>query len=162
VIENEILERILNINWFSNCGNSISIGTPIKVIHISNWTEATKYYSDSVWEDTTLEARNILTEFLHNKHMNDYRNWNKVTDEAKAFLENSIKPKIIKFKDENNLDKIFVDCVMWDLLGAIMEFYYRKCKDRPEFFGELLKIYENGNFPCGWEGKYPNGKLIVY
>jgi len=162
MIENEIIEKISNINWFSNCGNPVSIEVLLNIVYVSNWVEAKKHYTDPIWEDVTLEARNNLTEFLHNKYINDYINWNKVTDEAKTFLENSIKPKIIKFKDENNLDKIFVDCVMWDLLGAIMEFHYRKCKNRPEFFGKLLKIYENGNFPCGWEGNYPKGKLIVY
>jgi len=149
LIGNEIIEKILNINWFSNCGNPISIEVPLNIIYVSNWIEAKKYYTDPLWEETTLEARNVLTEFLHNKYINDYINWNKVADEAKNFLENSIKPQIVKFKDENNLDKIFVDCVMWDLLGAIMEYYYQKCKNRPEFFGKLLNIYESGNFPCG-------------
>jgi hypothetical protein len=68
---------------------------------------------------------------------------------------------LIDVRDANGLDKVFVDSVLWDLLGAIMEFYYGQCKNRPEFFLDLLKIYESGNFPCGWIGEWPNGKLIV-
>jgi hypothetical protein len=30
------------------------------------------------------------------------------------------------------------------------------------FFTDLMKWYRLGHFPCCWEGKYPEGKLIVY
>jgi hypothetical protein len=30
------------------------------------------------------------------------------------------------------------------------------------FFERLLNIYQSGAWPCGWEGRYPEGKLIVY
>ena len=43
-----------------------------------------------------------------------------------------------------------------------MEDTYKKCKKRPVFFLHLLEIYESGNLPCGWEGKWPDGKLIVF
>lgn len=30
------------------------------------------------------------------------------------------------------------------------------------FFEDILEAYLLGGWPCGWEGIYPNGKLIVY
>ena len=30
------------------------------------------------------------------------------------------------------------------------------------FFEQILKAYLSGGWPCGWEGNYPEGKLIVY
>lgn len=27
---------------------------------------------------------------------------------------------------------------------------------------KIFMIYKNGGWPCGWEGDYPDGKLIVY
>jgi hypothetical protein len=30
------------------------------------------------------------------------------------------------------------------------------------FFLELLTVYESGHFPCGWQGEWPQGKLLVY
>lgn len=162
MIDKQIFDRITTFKLFSNCGNPVPANIKFDILQVSTWEEAKRNYSDSVWEDTTLEARNELTSFLHSKYMNDYRDWNKVTDEGKAFLESTIKPILIDVKDANGLDKVFVDSVMWDLLGAIIEFYYGKCKNRPEFFLDLLKVYESGNFPCGWIGEWPKGKLVIF
>jgi len=30
------------------------------------------------------------------------------------------------------------------------------------FFEKIFQIYQNGAWPCGWEGNYPEGKLIVF
>ncbi|AEV69721.1 hypothetical protein [Acetivibrio clariflavus] len=158
----KFLNRILSIDWFNNCGNPIKQNINYTVIYVFSWDEAKRCYTDPVWEDTTLEASNALSEFLNNKYKSEFANWNKIAREGKAFLENNIVHKIEAFRESNNLDKTFTDCVKWDLLGAIMEASYSKCKNRPEFFLELLKVYESGNFPCGWSGKWPDGKLIIF
>jgi len=31
-----------------------------------------------------------------------------------------------------------------------------------EFFDRELDIYLNGHVPCGWQGRYPNGGMIIY
>lgn len=162
MIDNEIFNRIALIKWFSNCGKPISSNIKFDIIKVNSWEDAKMYYSEPIWEDTTSEAQNELTSFLHKKYRNDYGSWNKVAAEGKVFLESTIKPKLIEVKEANELVKVFIDCVMWDLLGAIMEFYYGKYKNRPEFFLELLKIYQSGNFPCGWVGHFPKGNLVVF
>ncbi|MEB3052707.1 hypothetical protein [Bacillus pseudomycoides] len=30
------------------------------------------------------------------------------------------------------------------------------------FFEELVDIYKFGAFPCGWDGNYPEGKIVAY
>jgi hypothetical protein len=35
-------------------------------------------------------------------------------------------------------------------------------EDGSPFFERLLKIYQSGGWPCGWEGRYPEGTLVVY
>jgi len=30
------------------------------------------------------------------------------------------------------------------------------------FYEKLFRIYQSGGWPCGWEGKYPDGKIIAY
>ncbi len=162
MINNDFLNRVSSIDWFDNCGNPIKQEIKLNVTYVNNWDEAKKYYTEPVWEDTTLEASNSLSEFLNNKYKSDFANWNKMAKEGKAFLSSHVNHKIETFMEENNLGKTFVDCVQWDLLGAIMESSYSKCKNRPEFFLELFKVYESGNFPCGWIGEWPNGKLVVF
>ena len=31
-----------------------------------------------------------------------------------------------------------------------------------QFFEMLFKVFQSGGYPCGWKGKYPEGKLIVF
>ncbi|KEZ53660.1 hypothetical protein [Metabacillus indicus] len=33
---------------------------------------------------------------------------------------------------------------------------------RSSFFEELFEIYQLGAFPCGWNGDYPEGKIIAF
>ncbi|WP_019637144.1 hypothetical protein [Paenibacillus fonticola] len=30
------------------------------------------------------------------------------------------------------------------------------------FYEELFRIYQSGGWPCGWEGKYPEGRIITF
>ncbi|NMD71267.1 hypothetical protein HHO41_13265 [Bacillus sp. DNRA2] len=30
------------------------------------------------------------------------------------------------------------------------------------FFEELFEIYQFGAFPCGWDGNYPEGRIVAY
>lgn len=33
---------------------------------------------------------------------------------------------------------------------------------KPNFYNHLFLIYRSGGQPCGWIGKYPRGKMVVY
>lgn len=161
-IEKEIVNRIKSIEWCSNCGNIANIQLSYENKYVSLWSEAKKYYNQATWEDKTLKAQNELTSFLFNKYRNEYLKWNSVVKEAKKFIEEEVVPKIKKIEEDNDLGTVFIDCVKWDILGAIMEYEYRKCNGRPTFFLNLLEIYESGNFPCGWDNSTKNGELIVF
>ena len=161
-IENEIINRIKAIEWCSNCGNIANIKLSYENKYVASWSEAKKYYNETEWEDKTLEAQNKLTAFLFNRYRNEYSKWNSIVKEAKKFIEEEVVPKIKKIEEDNDLDTVFIDCVKWDILGAIMENEYKKCSGRPTFFLNLLEIYEAGNFPCGWDNSTQNGELIVF
>lgn len=163
-INKQIFERINNIKWFVNCGTSITEGNINRnVVQVNSWEQAQIWYSDVNWENTTLEARNTLTEFLHNRFPNKYLEWNSTVRDAKDYVETTLSTKLQTYREQNNIDNVFVDCVKWDILNAIVEFAYSDCKKIPIFFLDLLLVYENGKFPCGWNGEYPNnGELVVY
>lgn len=161
-IEKKIINRITSIDWFSNCGNIIDIHSNYEIKFVDSWAEAKNYFSQTLWEDKTLEESNNLTTYLFNKYPNEYSKWNVIVKEAKQFIENEIVPKIMKIEVENALGDTFVDCVKWDILGAIMENEFIKCKGIPIFSLKLLEIYEDGNFPCGIEKNNDGEFLIVF
>ena len=47
------------------------------------------------------------------------------------------------------------------LLGYIIQCRVVMGK-KHKFFETLFEILKSGGYPCGWEGHYPEGKLIVY
>lgn len=161
-VNNEILNRIRNIKWFENCGMNSEYSIKFSIVVAGTWKEASEYYSDPQWEDTTLEARNQLTELLSTGYKNEYSKWNSLSKEAKLFMDDEVMPLLHEIKEKKNLDQIFIDCVQWDILGSIMEDAYQNCSCRATFFSQLLSIYEGGHFPCGWEGEWPDGKLVVF
>ena len=47
----------------------------------------------------------------------------------------------------------------WDAGGAA---YQIAVGNKTGFYIHLMEWYRKGHWPCGWEGEYPDGKLIVY
>lgn len=160
----EALARELEaVDWFAACGQPLVVSPPFAVSQVGSWGEAIERCSEQSWEDTTLEARNHLTVFLHTHHRNDYRDWNTITDAAKDRIVTPLASRVWQpFAERHGLGKVFVDSVSWDVLAAIMEHEYQNCPNRPEFFLHLLRVYQAGHFPCGWSGEWPAGQLFIW
>jgi len=153
------LDRILNIDWFTNVGQPIprDLGD---VVPVSSWDQACEKCSDPLWEDVSAEARNDLTTHLNAVCKAEFQGWNRVIDQIKCNLEQPWR-RVRQMLDEQGLPMVIADCVEWDTMHAVATEYYSHCNP-PPFFLELLVVYEQGHFPCGWDGAFPNGRLVVY
>lgn len=78
--------------------------------------------------------------------------------DEKYFVLNMIE----MIKEQNNLDQVFIDCVKWDIVNAIMESSFSIKENEVSFFKELLKLYESGNYPCGAQVKGNGVTLLIY
>lgn len=154
-----IFGRLESIQWFSRCGGPPEPGLQLDVIWVADWSKAAELFSDPSWEAIRLEAQNALTEHLARLHPRQYQEWNKLVRAAKSKL-GGVFEKARQFQQANGLSQRFVDCVKWDVLGMVLEETYKSCRP-PGFSYSLLKVYERGRFPCGWEGEWPNGRLLV-
>ncbi len=163
-IDYETMDRIKSIQWFKNCGNGYELFDTISfpTVCLNSWDEARDRYESSDWDDVTLEARNELTNFLSAKFNREYQFWNEITLFYKDFLSKEVFPSVKEIIKTKGIDETVFVNVEWDILGALMEGSYRKQYRKKGLFTELLKIYEAGHFPCGWEGEYPSGHLCVY
>lgn len=162
VIDSKLLERIKVIDWFENCGKTINSKTDTPIIYAHSWGEAKGFYEQPDWENVTLDASNDLSQFLYDNFRDLYKNWNNLAEIVRIFIDSEVMPKIKAVSENYNLGQIFIDCVTWDISHAIMEDAYKQCDHSQTFFRDLLNVYESGHFPCGWDGNYPNGSLIVY
>ncbi|MCM3124487.1 MULTISPECIES: hypothetical protein [unclassified Mesobacillus] len=161
-LNKDFLLRISNIDWFSNSGFEVKTNINFPVKYVESWEEARESYLKPEWERITLEYQNELTSLLHRKYRPQYINWNSMVKEAKGFIEKEIVPKIGIIKEQNNLDQVFIDCVKWDIVNAIMESSFSIRENEVNFFKELLIVYESGNFPCGAKVNDNLVTLLVY
>lgn len=155
-----IYERMLKINWFNNCGDDI-INMDIDYEKVKGWNEAIRKCKSSAWSNVQMEARNNLTIILSRDWPEKDRMWNHITDQAKKLLKSGVTPSISKYLNSKDLNINVLQSVEWDILAAMMEHVYSPYV-KPGFYTMLLKVYEEGHFPCGWKGKYPDGKLLIY
>jgi hypothetical protein len=159
----DLASRLTTINWFAHCGERSSLDLSMETVAVTSWQQAITSCKSPVWENVELEAQNQLTLWLHLHDHANYQKWNEIVVSHKNAVVNHLAEQtFIPFQTKNALDIVFVHCVQWDILGALMENSYLGNGHRAFFFLELSMIYEAGHFPCGWEGDWPQGKLCVY
>lgn len=109
------------------------------------------------------DAANALSSFLHVHFNRRFQRWNAIADQAKLqcvtpLVERTWTP----FAQSRSLGKRFLDVISFNVLLAIIEHEYRDCRGAPAFCTHLLEVYRDGHLPCGWEGVWPQGKLLFY
>jgi hypothetical protein len=159
----DIPGRLRAIEWFSRCGEPLSLTLSMPVVRVTGWPEAVASCMDGVWENVELEAQNQLTLWLHQHDRQNYQRWNDLVDRFKSAVLNPLtEERWEPYRRRNGLDVAVVHSAHWDVLGALMENVYLRSGHRCFFFLELLSVYEAGHFPCGWVGEWPQGNLVVY
>ena len=162
-INKDVVDRIKRIKWFKNCGNKSEIALIYDKSYAKDVKSAIKHISSTRWENVGIEEKNRLTSYLFKNYPDKYHQvWNNLVKDIKKNILPEIKENIINNANEFKLNESEIITQMeWDMLMIIMAYTYCNYME-PTFYKEILKIYENGNIPCGWKGTYPNGKIIIY
>jgi len=152
------LDKLEKADWFAEIGKPID--SP-KVVLVENWQQAIDWCASAEWEDVTLEAANQYRERLFEKSMERFNLWNEIVAEIKTYVVPLVEKKTKKVAAENNLPEVFSHAVRWDILHLCMESEYADVHPTG-FFESLGFWYVNGRFPCGWDGVFPEGKLVIF
>lgn len=154
-VQDSMLDRVRRINWFEHCGerSEISIDSGLRIMYVDSLDDAIKYGGSDKWHNFTLEAKNQLTSYLHDKFRTDYQKWNDVVMEIKNELDFEALFSGVQLGLSEQVASSVFDNVRWDILGLLMADAYRKTNHKQRFFLNLLAIYEAGHLPCGWVGK---------
>ncbi|KHT10605.1 hypothetical protein [Pectobacterium carotovorum] len=156
-LDNHALNKLLGIKWFSRVGEPLLISN-ITVANSLN--EAGVYLSSPDWENVTLEESNEISGYLAVKHTTIFQEWNQLAKDAKVFGKDELLKKIPHLDGFDNV--LLLQCIEWDVIHYLIEDAYKDKIKKPLFFDSLIHIYESGHMPCGWDGVWPNGKLVVY
>lgn len=152
------LEKLDKADWFSRVGVQ---DTTSAAIVLSSWEEAIEYCSSIEWENLCLEAANQYCERLAERSKDRFNQWNDIVNEIKKTTEPFAHRKIEAVMKEFDLPKVFEDTVRWDVLHVCMEAEYADIYP-PGFYAGQAYWYVKGHFPCGWDGSFPSGKLIIF
>ena len=145
------------IEWFSSLGEQYALPNVKLAVSLN---DAHEYLSSPEWENVTLEESNNISEYLSVKHSMISQEWNKLAKEAKVFLKNELINKIPQLDCFDN--KLLLQCVEWDVVHYLIEDAYKDKLKKPLFFNSLMSVYESGHIPCGWDGEWPEGTLVIY
>lgn len=155
------LEKLEKATWFANVGTYAGIEDRGKLILLSSWQDAIEHCSSLEWENLSLEAVNQYCERLVERSKDAFNKWNDIAIELKKTTVPFVQRKIESVVRDNKLPKVFENMVQWDILHVCMEAEYADVY-QPGYYASQAYWYVKGHFPCGWEGDFPKGKLIVY
>ncbi len=159
IINPELKRRLLAIEWFSHCGEE-NVKCAFQVKYVKNFKEACKYSEGIKWSNLLLEMQNELSAGIHFRRKT---NWNEFVDEMKkTIIIDMEKAVFAALKNKGIIEtKEIWDNVKYMMLECILADHFRPLNDQM-FCEHLLNVCEQGYLPCGWDGNYPLGKLIVY
>ncbi|NJL64913.1 MAG: hypothetical protein HC903_27800 [Methylacidiphilales bacterium] len=134
------IEELESISWLQNVGSYLHTQ---EVTQLFSWNEA--------WEN--LQDKNWINASFHEHVDNMNPVWDIAYDKALEVVSKSINCH--EFEDGISV----ADAIAYDAAAAAVEISIGSAST---FFTDLMKWYRLGHFPCGWDGQYPLGKLIVY
>ena len=149
------ISHINTIKWFSHCGEDINDYIIVHSIFSAYDTHNAQMLA--VWEPEIFALENkaiaaitdvkidCIFELISNTIQNAL--W----DGYCCFIERC------RLEKEAGLEREILDCVKRDISWAAIEIQI----GQRGFFHDLLRIYEQGRWPCSYRGEYPRGKFIV-
>lgn len=154
-VSEKFIEEISPIKWFANGGTPTEKYLLVRSVYeaYDNWNA--NYLS--VWESQTDLLEKLAEEIIGDDAIDD------IFETVSMALDKDIWNAWQEFRiragleEQNALDEEITEMVKRDLCWAAVE----RALDRTGFFTGLLEIYEDGYFPCGWDGEYPYGRAAV-
>jgi hypothetical protein len=128
------------------------------------------------------DVKEIPTDEDYEKHNDDRMLWRDILDnEAAVFC--GIESETAR--GEYSYDRAFLSNLVLQLTDTYREAFPKRYKKRyldqdipgvlvnivhcrivmgkdNKFYETLFKVFQSGGYPCGWQGNYPQGKLIAY
>src|SRR5262245_57989139 len=114
------LRQLEQVAWFGNVG----IKDTEHAIVLSSWKEAISSCSSIEWENHLLDGANWYTLRLSKLNPERFDRWNDVVDKIEPVVVPLIERKTRDVIRRNDLPRVFLDRVIWDVLHVCMEAEY--------------------------------------
>lgn len=151
----DFIAKLNNIDWFSKCGTPTN---EYKVVY--SIFEAFDSYNDKhfkLWDYHITQLEHEAQNIIGDEKIDDIFSRISSATGEKLWIKWGLFTERQDLYEETGLENEILDMVKRDLSWACIEQYLQK----DDFFSALMHIYQNGYFPCAWEGIYPDGKAVV-
>jgi hypothetical protein len=153
----ELLKRLRQTDWFA------SVGQPLDdpaLLRVRSWSDAVKSCRSQSWVNAIQDVANDLRENLFAADPSLCRNWNRPVRSVRPTVQKLVEAK---FSAEalKDLPSVVRSHTTWILLHACLAQEHADLSPPPAC-SELCEWYFRGRLPCGYKGKFPNGRLVVY
>jgi hypothetical protein len=164
---------IEKLEQFKSYPMLLNVGTAARdaPIQIGSWKEAAKHCKSRMWDGCLMMASNALSTFAHQRDWDRGHEWNTLATEIRPEIVSWLEPTIAPIVTQHHLPKIVVDSLRWYLMHICFEVEYEDIVE-PLFYLPLIDPWlQRGHFPCGWVGEefpdgwngvLPEGKLVVF
>ena len=157
----EMVERLKNVPWFENCG-TLNATSQFEISYAKDVSSVVKHCSSTRWGNILLDKWQDVSSYITVNRVKTRYRWNDVV----IIIKNKILPNLLEYvvKEWNKKyeqSEYIEKKINSNLLFFLALYAFKEYKEEP-FHNELLNIYEQGYFPCGWKGTYPNGKIIIF
>ncbi len=157
----EAVNTFLYCDWFHKCNECFAKPT-INCVATSDIKGIINQDALKRWESTRYLARGDVTEYLSKNSPEAYnKNWNVLATEARNEILPKIEPVVLKKLLQFKIPESAYRSIRTDIINTLLVLSYRDYFTS-ELFENILSVYAQGFIPCGWDGEYPEGNLIVF
>jgi hypothetical protein len=163
----DIYPLLENVPWLSTVGCEPPPQFDFPVSYAKTREAALIAFNSELWADAKTEAQGDLTGYLSKHHYDSYGgSWNRLARQSRELVERTISAKLTAALERTAWPTEMIQPILVDVNRAALEISYRrKFPKAPVFFERLLRVYEEGRLPCGWNGdlsQWPAGNVIVF
>ena len=145
------------LDFFNMCG----LPGDASVIHVDDWDTAIWMITHPDWTDYKEWFWSDRLRVLSMEFPQEIKTWNDVVDEVKSFTEPLVDEiERARFAGQEVPKDVF-DAIRWDLVQGCMEREYEEIVPN-SIYTKLAEQYLAGRLPCGWDGDYPDGSVVVF
>ena len=157
------LEQLADPATYADVLTRVGTSDIADVAHAATWPEAMAHCEASREDGLMVEAMNEVGRRVQRIDYNLYNLWNIFAMHSKPRLAEIAEQHIMPRLGPDANSRLVIDRINWIIVGATIERCYAIVGViEPMWATRWCQLVVDGYFPCGWEGEFPRGRLIVF
>ena len=153
-----VLSKLEGASLFTAVGNK----DVSDYAYASSWMDAMANCVGAKWSDTLIDSTSTLREKVLALSRERYDEWRVMDGQFRPLVLDLARKKTARLMQAHSLPDKFMFAVFASWLGIGYEAEYSDLVEPGFYTHVILDCYMKGHFPCGWDGDFPEGRLIVY